>query len=169
VGFVQEIACPATAAGIVAATVSFAQKPAVAVRRSSCRWQVNIGAPANHNLTITQTSPTGIINWAGFSIGSGASVQFNNGSGATLNRVIGNLPSTIDGSLKATGSLYLINPAGVTVGPTGRVATGGDFYASTHNVPDANFLARGSMTFSGGSTAAVLNYGRIGSLGVTLR
>jgi hypothetical protein len=62
------------------------------------------------SVTVNQSSSHGIINWQGFSIGQGNSVVFNNGSGATLNRVTGGNLSQIDGSLKATGSVYLINP-----------------------------------------------------------
>ena len=124
-----------------------------------------IGAPANNSLTINQSSAVAILNWGAFSIGAGGAVAFDNGSGATLNRVSGNVPSELDGSLTATGSLYLVNPAGVVVGTTGRIATGGSFYASTQDVSDADFLAGKSMTFSGTSRATLVNYGQIGSLG----
>ncbi|MDE1990970.1 MAG: filamentous hemagglutinin N-terminal domain-containing protein, partial [Rhizobiaceae bacterium] len=118
-----------------------------------------------HGLTINQTSGTGIVQWNGFSIGGGNFVHFDNGSGATLNRVTGNLPSQIDGSLTATGSLYLINPAGIVVGNKGRVGTGGDFFASTHDLSDADFNAQGNKLFSGASKAAVVNLGTISSVG----
>src|SRR5690606_39002437 len=55
------------------------------------------------SLLVTQSSHTAILNWNSFSIGGGASAHFENGSGATLNRVTGNLPSAIDGTLTATG------------------------------------------------------------------
>src|SRR5665213_963335 len=50
----------------------------------------------------------GIIDWTNFSIGAKKSVTFDNGSGATLNRVTGGNLSKIAGSLNATGTLYLI-------------------------------------------------------------
>ncbi|NML74177.1 filamentous hemagglutinin N-terminal domain-containing protein [Rhizobium sp. S-51] len=114
-------------------------------------------------LLINQTSATGIVEWQDFSIGSGASVHFDNGAGATLNRVTGNLGSQIDGSLTATGSLYLVNRAGIVVGKDGVISTGGDFFASTHDVTDQQFLAGGEMTFAGSSKAAVVNLGTISS------
>jgi large exoprotein involved in heme utilization and adhesion len=46
-------------------------------------------------LVINQGSSRGVIDWNGFSIGSGRQVTFNNGSGATLNRVTGGDPSVI--------------------------------------------------------------------------
>ena len=90
-------------------------------------------ANSGSNLLVTQSSQNAIISWQSFSVGGGATAHFENGAGATLNRVTGNLPSSIDGSLTATGSLYLINPAGVAVGTGGMVRTGGSFIASTHD------------------------------------
>src|SRR5947207_9581099 len=55
---------------------------------------VAIGATSPTSLTVTQSSSTGIVNWSSFSVGQGHQVQFNNGSGATLNRVTGNVPSS---------------------------------------------------------------------------
>ncbi len=114
-------------------------------------------------LDIRQTTETGVVNWSGFSVGSGNQVHFDNGNGATLNRVTGNVSSQIDGSLTATGSVFLINPAGVVVGSGGLVATGGSFVASTHDVTDSDFLNGGGMTFSGNGTAEVTNAGTIRS------
>ncbi|MDC7786899.1 S8 family serine peptidase [Rhodoplanes sp. TEM] len=124
---------------------------------------IGITQPNGSSLIIDQSSQTGIINWSTFSIGAGNSVSFNNGSGATLNRVTGNVPSTINGLLSATGSVFLVNQAGIAVGASGVIQTGGSFVASTLDVKDQEFLARGTMTFDGASTAAVVNLGRIGS------
>ena len=124
---------------------------------------VSIGSTSPTSLTISQSSRTGIVNWSSFSIGQGNQVQFNNGSGATLNRVTGNVPSSINGVLSATGSVYLVNPSGVVVGPSGVIKTGGSFVASTLDVKDAEFRAGGSLTFSGNSNASVVNLGKIGS------
>lgn len=84
----------------------------------------SIGTPTGNNLNVTQTGARGVINWQGFSIGSGGAVQINNGSGATLNRVTSKQLSQIDGQLTGTGAVYLINPNGVVVGPGGKVLTG---------------------------------------------
>lgn len=115
-------------------------------------------------LTVNQTSKYGIINWGSFSIGSGNGVQINDGSGATLNRVIGSSLSQIDGSLKATGSVYLINQNGIVVTPTGQVVTGGDFVASTLDT-DPGFDANGPAHFHGTSSAPLQNGGTISSGG----
>jgi filamentous hemagglutinin family protein len=125
-----------------------------------------ISSPGAGALTVQQTSGRAIVNWSSFSIGQGASVTFDNGSGATLNRVSAGGPlSALDGTLSATGSVYLINPSGVIVGKTGVINVGGTFVASTQNITDSGFLAGGSLTFNGGSNGAVVNYGRIGALG----
>jgi filamentous hemagglutinin family protein len=124
-----------------------------------------VSAPSPAQVTVTQTSSKAIIDWTGFSIGQGGTVQVNNGSGATLNRVTGAELSSIDGLLSATGSVYLINPNGVVIGKTGVVNTGGTFVASTLDVSDANFLAGGDLTFAGTSSAGVVNLGKIGALG----
>jgi len=125
----------------------------------------SISSPSGTSLVITQSTPRAIINWGSFSIGSAGAVRFENGSGATLNRVTGLSKSQIDGSLSASGSVYLVNPQGVTVGPSGVVTTGGTFIASTHDITDQAFLAGGAQTFKGNSTASVINYGAIASLG----
>jgi len=118
---------------------------------------------AGSGMTINQATSRGIINWQGFSIGSANSVQINNGSGATLNRVTGGNLSTISGELGATGSVYLINPNGVVVGPGGKVLTGGSFVASTRDVPNSQFMGGGTLTFSGTSNGTVTNEGSITS------
>jgi filamentous hemagglutinin family protein len=123
----------------------------------------SISQPNASSLLIDQTSGSAIINWNSFSIGAGGITHFSNGSGATLNRVTGNLPSQIDGSLTATASLYLINPAGMVVGTGGMIATGGSFHASTQNVTDDDFLNGGDAVFSGNSKAQIINHGTISS------
>ena len=123
---------------------------------------INTAGSSTH---ISQASPTAIIDWTGFSIAAGDSVTFNNGTGSTLNRVIGSSVSKLDGVLSATGSIYLINPNGVIIGKSGVIKTGGSFVASALNVSDANYLQGGDLTFSGESTALVTNLGKVGALG----
>ncbi|RDU94598.1 filamentous hemagglutinin N-terminal domain-containing protein [Trinickia dinghuensis] len=115
------------------------------------------------SLTVNQTSGRGIIDWNDFSIGNGSHVAFNNGSGATLNRVTGTNPSAIYGTLSATGSVYLINAHGIVVGPNGQITTGGRFVASTLDADNTAFMNGGALTLSGASKADVVNLGQIGS------
>jgi filamentous hemagglutinin family protein len=117
-------------------------------------------------LTVTQPNSTrGVIDWTGFSIGKGNGVTFDNGSGATLNRVTGGSPSALLGSLNATGSVYLINPQGVLIGRNGVIRTGARFVASTLDLPDSAFMNGGTLTLSGTSSGKVVNLGKISSSG----
>jgi len=118
-------------------------------------------AASGATTTITQSSKRGIIDWKSFSIGKGDKVQFNNGSGATLNRVTGGSLSTIAGRLNATGSVYLINQNGVVVAPGGKVVTGGSFVASTRDTSDSQFMAGGNQYFGGTSGGTVVNDGAV--------
>ncbi|MHB1661964.1 MAG: two-partner secretion domain-containing protein, partial [bacterium] len=118
------------------------------------------------SMTVNQNTAKGIINWQGFSIGQGGSVFFNNGAGATLNRVTGGSLSSIAGLLRATGSLYLINPSGIVITSAGSVITGGDFIASTLNISNSDFL-NSNYIFSG-LTGSVTNNGSIVSSGNTV-
>ena len=121
---------------------------------------------AGNGLVITQPGSTrGVIDWNSFSIGGNNSVTFNNGAGATLNRVTGGSPSAILGRLSATGSLYVINPQGVVVGPSGTVTTGARFVASTLDASDSAFMSGSALSLSGNSDASVINLGKISSTG----
>ncbi len=120
-----------------------------------------IGSALGSSLSITQSSARGVIDWSSFSIGAGGRVLINNGAGATLNRVIGGDLSRIDGLLKATGSLYLIDPNGVVIGAKGCVLVAGSFAASTRNIGNNAFMAGGALTASGTSADAIVNQGSI--------
>jgi len=123
-----------------------------------------IGDATGKTLSIEQSSARGVIDWRSFSIDLDHQVTIDNGSGATLNRVMGGLMSQINGSLSATGSVYLINPHGVVVGAEGTIVTGGDFVASTRAVDPDRFMAGGDLTFRGSSAGDIVNAGRIESL-----
>lgn len=120
-------------------------------------------AKGNQSLTVKQSSTTGIIDWNGFSVGKHQGVTFDNGSGATLNRVTGGNLSTIAGTLHATGSLYLLNSSGVIVSGTGHVITGGNFVASSGNLTDNAFNADDRRLFN--AKAGVINRGDIAAGG----
>jgi len=118
-------------------------------------------------LSVRQSSNRAIIDWQSFSIGAGSQTTFlqPSAASATLNRVTGGDLSAIHGTLRANGTIYLINPNGILVGPTGMINTAG-FVASTHDVSNADFLAGGDLTFrSTGSTASVTNLGSISADG----
>jgi filamentous hemagglutinin family protein len=116
-------------------------------------------------LTINQSSARGVINWNNFSIGANGLVNFNNGSGATLNRVTGGNMTTILGQLLATGSVYILNPHGVLIGSSGTIKTTGDFVATPLQVSNGAFMKGGALLFAGNSNAIVKNLGAISSTG----
>ncbi|MGA9796343.1 MAG: filamentous hemagglutinin N-terminal domain-containing protein [Rhizomicrobium sp.] len=120
---------------------------------------------AAQTLTVKQSSTTGIVDWSNFSIGSKSAVTFDNGNGATLNRVTGGNLSKIAGSLSATGSLYVINSRGVIVSASGRVVTGGSFVATSATGSNSAFENDRFKPGNGG----VVNRGTIAASGsVTL-
>jgi filamentous hemagglutinin family protein len=103
----------------------------------------------HHNhMTIKQFSENATFDWQSFSIGSGASVRFiqNDANAIAINRVSGNDPSMIMGSLTANGKIFLINAAGILVGKTGKIDVAG-FTASTLNISDADALS-GKLNFA---------------------
>ncbi len=127
----------------------------------------SIGPAVGGTLTIDQQSQRAVIDWQRFSIGAGGLVQVNNGAGATLNRVLSGDPSSIMGRLAATGSVWLVNPAGVVVGPSGQVTTGGDFVASARMIGAEAFMAGGSLVAEGAG-GRIANAGSIATGGDTV-
>ena len=116
------------------------------------------------NMSIQQATQQAIINWNGFSIQSGELVRFLQPSqlAAILNRVQGVDPSVINGILEGNGTVMLINPNGVLIGPGGSVNTG-SFLASTLDLSDADFLA-GRLSFEQNRStdlASIVNQGKI--------
>ncbi|MDB5940012.1 MAG: putative bpaA, partial [Polaromonas sp.] len=117
--------------------------------------------------TINQLSNRAIINWQGFGVDKGQTVQFiqPGASAAILNRVTGGLPSHIDGSLLANGRVFLVNPNGIVVGANGLVNVNGGFVASTQNVGNDAFMAGGALNFSGAQDGSIQVLGQIDSAG----
>ncbi|MBB3264626.1 filamentous hemagglutinin family protein [Azospirillum sp. OGB3] len=116
------------------------------------------------SMEILQSTDKAIINWKSFSIDAGEKVTFQqpSASSVTLNRVTGNDPSKIMGSLSANGTVMLVNPNGVVIGAGAKVDVGG-LVATTANISDANFMA-GKYQFDQASTkpnAMVVNEGDI--------
>ena len=146
------------------ATLALAAGPAPGTLPTGA--QVTAGAAAisssANTLTVNQSSQRAAINWQSFSVGSGATVNFQqpNASSVVLNRVVGNEQSVIAGAMNANGQVFLLNSNGVLFTGTSSVNVGG-LVASTLNLSDADFMA-GRNTFSAnGSKASVINLGTI--------
>ena len=124
---------------------------------------VNITPLTSTQLQVNQSSSKAIIDWQGFSISRGNTVQFvhANASDITLNRVTGKGISAIDGSLLANGQVWLINQNGVLIGASGQINSTG-FLATTRNLADADFLAgRYQFTDSAQPGSAIINQGSL--------
>jgi filamentous hemagglutinin family protein len=106
---------------------------------------------------VNQSTSKAIINWQDFSVGAGATVQFNqpNAAAITLNRVTGANISTIDGAIRANGQVWLLNPNGLLFG-NGAVINVGGLLATTSDIANQDFLD-GRYNFSGGRNAITNN------------
>ncbi len=114
------------------------------------------------SVTVTQTTPNAAINWQAFGIAAGEAVRFSQpGAGSiVLNRVVGQDPTQIFGSLSSNGQVFLLNPNGVLFGAGAQVNVGG-IVASTLRMSDADFMA-GRYALTGEATAGnVVNQGSI--------
>lgn len=116
------------------------------------------------NVIVNQSSPSAIINWGTFNIGSGEITRFlqPSVSSYTLNRVTGSQsPSQILGTIEANGRIFLVNPDGFIFGTGAKINTA-SFLATTHDISNANFMA-GNFTFNipGNPNAYILNQGTI--------
>ena len=126
--------------------------------------QAQIAKLDARNMTINQATPKTIINWQKFGITQPEAVRFMqpNASAWALNRVIGVDPSIINGLLSANGRIFVINPNGLLIGPTGQVNVN-SFLASTLDIANEDFLSD-RFVFSqniGQSLASIINQGTI--------
>ena len=129
--------------------------------------QVTVGsgniAQSGAVTTITQGSQNLAINWQSFNIASNETVNFvqPNAAAVALNRVVGQDPSQILGSLHANGQVFILNPNGVLFGAGAQVSVGG-LVAATQNLSDADFAA-GNYQFTGAAngSASVVNQGTL--------
>ena len=115
--------------------------------------------------TITQSTPSAVINWQSFGIGKGEAVRFvqPGSDSVALNRVVGSDPSAVLGSLTANGKVFLVNPNGILFGRGAQVNVAG-LVASTRNIADSDFSA-GKYVFAGHGGGAVVNEGSINADG----
>jgi filamentous hemagglutinin family protein len=111
--------------------------------------------------TIGQVSPTLSLNWQGFNIAPGETVNFVQPSSAAIavNRILDTGGTQILGRLTANGQVWLINPNGILFGQGAQVNVGG-LVASAMNFNDAS-LSGNSRSFGGSGTGSVINQGTL--------
>jgi filamentous hemagglutinin family protein len=118
---------------------------------------------AGDTLTVTQTSNRAVIDWRSFDINENETTNFVQPSSAamTLNRIGGQDPSRIMGTLTANGKIYLVNPNGLIFGKNANVNVG-SLLATTANIGTLNFM-KGAMKFNhaGKAEASIVNSGLI--------
>ena len=137
--------------------ISYAQLP---VDPSIVHGGAVFDTVGNHMTIIN--GPNTILDWQSFSIGADSSVYFQQQDAASmiLNRVTGNDPSHIFGSLGSNGHIWLINPYGVLFGENARIDAAG-LLASTMDIANIDFLAKRYHFNSVGIPGEIKNQGEI--------
>ncbi len=117
-------------------------------------------------MTIHQSSGKLIAEWDSFNIGQQARVHFQQPtrSSIALNRVLSMDGSQIFGTLSANGQVFLINPAGVTFGPTASFS-GAGLLASTLDISNSDFNSNNFRFENGGQRGLIENAGRLSADG----
>lgn len=127
------------------------------------------GIPVTSNIDISNVSNgiitvngTGVVNWQSFGIANGETLTFTLKNASILNRVTGSQVSEILGALKSqgTGSVILVNPNGIVVGPNATI-NAGSLLLSTLNMTDTDFQAlinggTAHFTAADGKTSAAI-------------
>ena len=128
--------------------------------------QISVGAgtisQAGVITNINQSSAKLAINWQGFNVAAGETVNFiqPSATAVALNRVLGQNPSQILGNMNANGQVFVLNPNGVLFGAGAQVNVGG-LVASTLGQSDANFMAGNNVFSNGGKAGSVTNLGKL--------
>lgn len=119
-------------------------------------------AQAGTTTTIAQKSQNLAIDWNSFSIAANETVRFNqsNPAAIALNRVLGQNPSQILGSLSANGQVFILNPNGTFFGKDAQVNVGG-LLVSTLRMSNADFMAGNYRFKNTGKQAGIVNQGAL--------
>ncbi|MGD1031916.1 MAG: filamentous hemagglutinin N-terminal domain-containing protein [Opitutaceae bacterium] len=153
-----------------------------------------IGNGTTGPLTISASTATTVLGWGNFSDGSGPGGSLAAGdtltfslpsnTAAILNQVSGGLATTINGTVSSNGKVFILNPAGITLGATSSINAAG-FYVSAVPETIAYFSSNGTLqvftatppattttgvvsVLSGASLATVGGSGTIGLAGETV-
>src|SRR6202042_3137914 len=112
-------------------------------------------ASSSTKTPIDQKNEAVVIDWSTFNIGTGQTTQFvqPNAQAIAVNRIGGNSPSQILGTLDANGRIVLINGNGMLFGRGSQVNVG-SLVATSTGGSDSEVLA-GKFTQAGNQNATV--------------
>lgn len=134
----------------------------------------NVGSESKPVMNIHQQGKNGVISWNSFNIGANGTVNFSSDTQGfnTLNYVNSGNASQLYGKLTGLGgNLYLVNPAGVQIGPSAQINVGSlhvaaknlDLDAVSKNPADVAGLVKGGTLTS----AQLMSLGNISANKVT--
>lgn len=134
----------------------------------------NVGSESKPVMNIHQQGKNGVISWNSFNIGANGTVNFSSDTQGfnTLNYVNSGNASQLYGKLTGLGgNLYIVNPAGVQIGPSAQINVGSlhvaaknlDLGEVSKNPADvAGLIKGGSLT-----SAQLMSLGNISANKVT--
>lgn len=134
----------------------------------------NVGSESKPVMNIHQKGKNGVISWNSFNIGANGTVNFSSDTQGfnTLNYVNSGNASQLYGKLTGLGgNLYIVNPAGVQIGPSAQINVGSlhvaakklDLGEVSKNPADvAGLIKGGSLT-----SAQLMSLGNISANKVT--
>lgn len=151
-------------AGAFGVTPSAAAHPILDAKDAA----VSISGTAD--MSITSAAANNLIKWVDFSIGKNEKVTFD--AKNYLNYVTGSAVSDIQGTLKGTGNIYLVNPNGILIGD-GATVNVGSLYLSTKNLTAdqlANYSTATGALFKNDNAAAgdVINLGNLNATAISV-
>lgn len=134
----------------------------------------NVGSESKPVMNIHQQGKNGVISWNSFNIGANGTVNFSSDTQGfnTLNYVNSGNASQLYGRLTGLGgNLYIVNPAGVQIGPSAQINVGSlhvaaknlDLDAVSKNPADVAGLVKGGTLTS----AQLMSLGNISANKVT--
>lgn len=134
----------------------------------------NVGSESKPVMNIHQQGKNGVISWNSFNIGANGTVNFSSNTQGfnTLNYVNSGNASQLYGKLTGLGgNLYIVNPAGVQIGPSAQINVGSlhvaaknlDLDAVSKNPADVAGLVNGGTLTS----AQLMSLGNISANKVT--
>jgi len=126
--------------------------------------QAQIETPDTSTLNITTLTDKAVINFKQFNIAQNETVRFiqPSVSSSVLNRDLAGRTSYLLGNLFSNGQVFLINPAGINIGPQANI-NAASIIASTLDISNTDFI-NGNLAFKkieGLSNGYILNQGNV--------